>query len=149
MACSKNSTYVGKLMRLPALSYEKHASRHANKLATLEMIVRMNLRENGKPRNYAPSCDELLFQYRLDYSSGSSRWNSILRRMVVTATACTARNIIGYAALVVCLFAAYLRVPTIKSNRKTWMECRNDERQCISARLGRRFLSSSDTRAKS
>lgn len=61
----------------------------------------------------------------------------------------SSRNIIGYAAMVVCLFAAYLRAPTIKSDRKTWMECRNDERQCIpTAAAGASSRSSTDTRAK-
>lgn len=99
------------------------------------MIARMNLRENGKPRNLcaeaATNCYfntgsiTLLNRAELEFNSST--------RGGVPRLVCIARNIIGYAA-VVCLFAAYLRAPTIKSNRKTWMECRNDERQCIPAR---------------
>lgn len=99
------------------------------------------------------SCDELLFQYRLDYSSESSRAGGIrfFGAWWCTAAGVYRRNIIGYAAVVVCLFAAYLPAPTIKSNRKTWMECRNDERQCIPARQRPALPPSSytDTRAKS
>lgn len=103
-------------------------------LVTLGMIARTNRGEKTVNRvTTRRAATNWCFNTGSITPLGSSRWNSILRRVVVTAAMCTARNIIGYAALVVCLFAAYLRAPTIKSKRKTWMECRNDERQCILA----------------
>lgn len=105
------------------------------------MIARMNLRENGKPRNYTRRSSTTNCYFNtgsitlLDRAAGIRFFGA----WWCTAAVCTARNIIGYAAVVVCLFAAYLRALAIESNRKTWMECRKNERQCIQPRRRRRW----------
>lgn len=69
----------------------------------------------------------------LDYSSWSSHGG--IRSLDAPGPCLPACNVIGYASVVVRLFAAasYVRVPAIKRNRKTWMECRSAERQYLPA----------------